>query len=42
MADLGTEPVSADQATPAALHKMLTSEIARWTPIIQAAGIKAD
>lgn len=42
MADLGTEPVPENQATPAALHKMLTSEIARWTPLIQAAGIKAD
>jgi tripartite-type tricarboxylate transporter receptor subunit TctC len=42
MADLGTEPVATDQATPAALQKMLSGEIARWTPIIQAAGVKAD
>lgn len=42
MADLGTEPVPEAQATPAALRKMLVDEIARWSPLIQAAGIKAD
>ena len=41
-ADLGTEPVSADQATPAALDQHLQAEIARWKPIIEAAGVYAD
>ena len=42
MADLGTEPESADQATPAALNARLQAEIAKWRPVIQAAGIYAD
>lgn len=42
MADLGTAPVPADQATPAALQAKLTSEIARWKPVIEAAGVYAD
>ena len=41
-ADLGTEPVTKDQATPAALDEQLRSEIARWQPIIEAAGVYAD
>lgn len=42
MADLGTAPVPADQATPAALKDKLASEIARWKPVIEAAGVYAD
>jgi tripartite-type tricarboxylate transporter receptor subunit TctC len=42
MAELGTTPVSADEATPAALKAKLESEIARWKPIIEAAGVYAD
>lgn len=42
MADLGTAPSSAADATPAALKAKLESEIARWKPIIEAAGVYAD
>ena len=42
MADLGTAPSSAADATPAALKAKLTGEIARWQPVIQAAGVYAD
>jgi tripartite-type tricarboxylate transporter receptor subunit TctC len=41
-ADLGTEPVPENQATPAALRAHLTSEIAKWAPIIKKAGVYAD
>jgi tripartite-type tricarboxylate transporter receptor subunit TctC len=41
-ADLGTEPVPLDQATPAALDSHLKAEIERWKPIVQAAGVFAD
>jgi tripartite-type tricarboxylate transporter receptor subunit TctC len=41
-ADLGTDPVSADKATPAYLQKFLAAEIAKWGPIIQKAGQYAD
>ena len=34
MADLGTAPVSAEEATPEALKAKLESEIARWKPVI--------
>jgi tripartite-type tricarboxylate transporter receptor subunit TctC len=40
--ELGTEPVSQDQATPAALGAHLKSEIAKWAPIIKKAGVYAD
>lgn len=42
MADLGTAPSPAADATPAALKAKLESEIARWKPIIEAAGVYAD
>lgn len=41
-ADLGTEPVSSDRATPEALRAFLKAEIAKWAPIIKKAGIYAD
>ena len=41
-ADLGTEPVSADRATPEALRAFLKAEIAKWAPIIKKAGVYAD
>jgi tripartite-type tricarboxylate transporter receptor subunit TctC len=41
-AELGTEPVPLDQATPSALKTKLESEIARWAPVIKAAGVYAD
>lgn len=42
MADLGTAPSSAEDATPAALKAKLEAEIARWKPVIEAAGVYAD
>ena len=41
-AELGTTPSSEADATPAALKAKLESEIARWKPIIEAAGQYAD
>jgi tripartite-type tricarboxylate transporter receptor subunit TctC len=41
-ASLGTEPVAADQATPAALRSQLTSEVAKWRTVIKAAGVKGE
>jgi tripartite-type tricarboxylate transporter receptor subunit TctC len=41
-ADLGTTPVSAEEATPAALTETLTSQIEAWRPVIQAAGTYAE
>jgi tripartite-type tricarboxylate transporter receptor subunit TctC len=42
LAELGTAPVPADQATPAALEAKLKGEIDRWSPVIKAAGVYAD
>ena len=41
-AQLGTVPVAAEEATPAALDQHLAAEIERWKPIIEAAGVYAD
>jgi tripartite-type tricarboxylate transporter receptor subunit TctC len=41
-ADLGTEPVALNRATPAALSAYLKAEIDRWAPIIKKAGVYAD
>ena len=41
-AELGTEPVPAEQATPDALRNKLKSQIDVWTPIIKKAGVYAD
>lgn len=41
-AELGTEPVAQDRATPAALAAHLKAEIAKWAPVIKAAGEYAD
>ncbi|TWF52183.1 tripartite tricarboxylate transporter substrate-binding protein [Neorhizobium alkalisoli] len=41
-AELGTVPSSDADATPAALKAKLESEIARWKPVIEAAGQYAD
>lgn len=40
--ELGTEPVAQDRATPAALGAHLKAEIAKWAPVIKAAGEYAD
>jgi tripartite-type tricarboxylate transporter receptor subunit TctC len=42
LAELGTAPSPAADATPAALQAKLETEIARWKPIIEAAGVYAD
>jgi len=42
LADLGTEPVAADRATPAALSAHLKAETDRWGPLIKKAGAYAD
>jgi tripartite-type tricarboxylate transporter receptor subunit TctC len=41
-AELGTVPSAEADATPAALKAKLESEIARWKPVIEAAGQYAD
>jgi tripartite-type tricarboxylate transporter receptor subunit TctC len=41
-ADLGTEPVAENRATPQALRTHLKAEIDRWAPIIKAAGVYAE
>ncbi len=41
-AELGTEPVSEDRATPDALRKHLKTEIDKWGPILRKAGVYAD
>lgn len=41
-AELGTAPSTDAEATPAALKAKLESEIARWKPVIEAAGQFAD
>ena len=41
-AELGTEPVAKDRATPEALGAHLKAEIAKWGPIIKSAGVYAD
>jgi tripartite-type tricarboxylate transporter receptor subunit TctC len=42
LAELGTAPSPAADATPAALKAKLESEIARWKPVIETAGVYAD
>jgi tripartite-type tricarboxylate transporter receptor subunit TctC len=41
-AELGTEPVATERARPEALRAHLKAEIARWAPVIKAAGAYAD
>ena len=41
-ADLATEPVRRDLATPAALAALLRAEMDKWGPIIKKAGVNAD
>ena len=41
-AELGTEPVAIDRATPDALNKQVKSQIDLWGPIIKKAGVYAD
>lgn len=41
-ADLGTDPVSQDKATPAAHKAYLEAEIEKWNRVIKAAGVKGN
>jgi tripartite-type tricarboxylate transporter receptor subunit TctC len=41
-ASLGTEPVPAELATPAALKSQLEAEVLRWSAVIKAAGVKGN
>ena len=41
-AELGSEPVPDNRATPAALRAQLKAEIDKWGPIIKKAGVYAD
>jgi tripartite-type tricarboxylate transporter receptor subunit TctC len=41
-ADLGTEPVAQNLATPDALKSQITSEVKRWDAVIKAAGVKGN
>ena len=41
-AQLGTEPVAENRATPEALRAHLKAEIDKWAPIIKKAGVYAD
>lgn len=41
-ADLGTEPEPKDRRSPAFHQQFLAAEIAKWKPVIQAAGVYAD
>jgi hypothetical protein len=40
--ELGTDPVAQDRATPAAHRAFWMADIAKWRPIIRAAGQFAD
>jgi tripartite-type tricarboxylate transporter receptor subunit TctC len=42
LASLGAVPVSPQQATPEALAAHLKAEVAKWAPVIQAAGVKVN
>ena len=42
LAELGTAPSPAEDATPAALQARLSEEIERWRPVIEEAGVYAD
>lgn len=42
LADLGTEPVAQNRATPEALKAQLKAEIEKWAPVIKKAGQYAD
>lgn len=41
-ADLGSEPVAQERATPEALRAHLKAEIDKWSPVIKKAGVFAD
>jgi len=42
LAELGTEPVPVEKATPDALGKQVKAQVELWSPIIKKAGVYAD
>jgi tripartite-type tricarboxylate transporter receptor subunit TctC len=42
LADLGSEPVPVEKATPESLRGLMKSEIEKWAPIIRKSGVFAD
>ena len=42
LAEYGAQPVSQDRATPEAFAAYLRAEVAKWAPMIKAAGVYAD
>ena len=42
LAEFGAQPVSLDRATPEAFVAYLRAEVAKWAPMIRAAGVYAD
>ena len=42
IAELSSDLVSADKATPESLHRHLEAEVARWGKVIRAAGVSAE
>ena len=39
LADLGGVLPTAEERTPAGLQKLVENEVARWTPVLKAAGV---
>jgi putative tricarboxylic transport membrane protein len=42
LTDLGAQPVADERVTPAGFGAYFRAEVAKWTPIIRAAGVYAD
>ena len=42
LADLATVPVAPERATPEALRATYGAEVAKWEPLVKAAGVYAD
>jgi tripartite-type tricarboxylate transporter receptor subunit TctC len=42
LGDLATVPVAPERATPEALQTTYQAEIAKWDPLVKAAGLYAD
>ena len=42
LAEYGAQPVSADRASPDAFASFMRAEVAKWAPMIKAAGVYAD
>jgi tripartite-type tricarboxylate transporter receptor subunit TctC len=42
LAEFGAQPVSADRATPEGYAAFFRADVAKWAPVIKAAGVYAD